>query len=141
MGGSKSDNLARQLVGPGAEHPDVRWILAAQAALVVGIAALLPAVGYSHLLIAYAVGALLISFNFTVLARLIPQLIFLQSGAVFSLLFSFYLRLFFTGAVLFFAIYFVELSAIGLLLGLSTILASFVAWGGRFFVSYKQKEA
>jgi small basic protein len=72
---------------------------------------------------------------------LVPQLVFWQSGAVFSLLLSFYLRLFFTGGVLFAAIYAVQLNAVGLLLGLATVFASFLAWGGRLLVSRKQKEA
>ena len=105
------------------------------------LAGLLIAAGLSRLLVGYAVGALLITLNLFVLARLIPQLVFLQSGAVFSLLVSFYARLFFTGAVLFAAIYFVQLNALGLILGLATMFASFLAWGGRFFVSRKQKEA
>ena len=104
-------------------------------------AGLLLAAGLSNLLVGYVLGALLITLNLLVLARLIPQLVFLQSGAVFFLLVSFYARLFFTGAVLFAAIYFVQLNALGIVVGLSTMLVSFLAWGGMFFVSRKQKEA
>ncbi len=136
-----SAELLRILGLPGEGFPEIQRIVALHSAAVVAFAALLLAAGYNHLLASYAVGALLITLNLFVLARLIPQLVFLRSGAVFSLLVSFYLRLFFTGGVLFAGIYFMQLNAIGLLLGLSTILASFMAWGGIFFVSRKQKEA
>jgi hypothetical protein len=126
---------------PGAGSPEIQRILALHSATVVLIAAFLLGSGLSHLILAYSVGALLISFNLVVLSRLVPQLIFARNGAVFSLLVSFYLRLFFTGGVLFVAIYGVQLNALGLLVGLSTVFASFVAWGGCFLVSRKQKEA
>ncbi|MCF8085278.1 MAG: ATP synthase subunit I [Desulfohalobiaceae bacterium] len=126
---------------PGGDYPEIQRILALHSGTVAALAALLFAAGWSHLLLAYALGALLASFNLLVLARLVPQLVFLRSGAVFSLLVSFYLRLFFTGGVLFAAVYAVQLNALGLLLGLSTVFASFLAWGGSFLVSRKQKEA
>lgn len=136
-----SGDLRSFLGLPGGGYPEIQRIVALHSGTVVSLAALILAVGWQHLFIAYALGALLASFNLLVLARLVPQLVFLRSGAVFSLLVSFYLRLFFTGGVLFAAIYVVQLSALGLLLGLSTVFASFLAWGGSFLVSRKQKEA
>ena len=136
-----SVNLRRYLGLPGEEFPEIQRLLALHSGTVAVIAALLLAAGLRSLIVAYALGALLASFNLLVLARLVPQLVFWQSGAVFSLLLSFYLRLFFTGGVLFAAIYAVQLNAVGLLLGLATVFASFLAWGGRLLVSRKQKEA
>ncbi|MEF8822626.1 MAG: ATP synthase subunit I [Desulfohalobiaceae bacterium] len=141
MAETRSDRLFGYLGLPGEEIPQIKQILGLHSATVLVLGLLLLGCGLSHLFIPYAVGALLVSFNLLVLARLLPQLVFEQTGAVFALLVSFYLRLAFTGGVLFAAIYIVQLNALGLLLGLSTILASFIAWGGMVLVSRKQKEA
>jgi hypothetical protein len=141
VAGATSADLFHFLGIPGEKYPEIKRILAVHSGTVALFTAVLLGAGKMDLLLAYFVGALLITFNLLVLARLVPQLVFLQSGAVFSLLVSFYLRLAFTGGVLFAAIYIVQLNAPGLLLGLSTIIASFLAWGGKFVLSRKQKEA
>lgn len=93
------------------------------------------------LFLSFAVGALLITFNFFVLARVVSRLVWLQKGAVFPLLVSFYSRLILTGLVLYLAIVVAGFSVISLLLGLSTVLVTILIWSSRVFVAQKLKEA
>ena len=105
---------------------------------VVSLAVLLILLGLTQWLSGYFLGALLITFNLLVLARILPHLIFMQKGAVFSLLLNFHLRLFFTGIALVVGVYLLQLHTIGLVLGLGTIIVSFMLWGAIFLVPHKQ---
>lgn len=112
-----------------------------QAGLTVVCLGILFGLGLRERLAAFATGAALISFNFFVLARMVPQLLLEQKGGVFSLLCGFYLRLALTAVVLYLAIAWARFPVVFLLAGLSTILATFAAWSGRFLMSNKHKEA
>jgi uncharacterized membrane protein YjjP (DUF1212 family) len=111
-----------------------------QAGLAAICVCVLFALGLRERLAAFATGAALISFNFFVLAKMVPKLVFEQKGAVFSLLCGFYLRLILTAAALYLAIAWARFPVVFLLAGLSTILVTFAAWSGRF-ITNKHKEA
>ncbi|MCF8105249.1 MAG: ATP synthase subunit I [Desulfohalobiaceae bacterium] len=90
---------------------------------------------------AFAVGAVLSFVNFYILARIIPHLVWGQSGGTFSLVFGFYLRLLLTGCVLFLCIAWLEFPVVSLLLGLSTVLLTILVWFAKFVLTHKHKEA
>jgi len=54
---------------------------------------------------------------------------------------SFYLRLVLTAVVLVLGIVVADFSVVVLLAGLSTVLVTFVVWGGRYILTNKHKEA
>lgn len=88
----------------------------------------------------FSIGALLGLFNFYFLAKLIQELVFLKKGAITALLFQFYLRLFLTGLVLFWAIVYLKVDIIALLVGLSIVLINIILFG-LILVGEKFKEA
>ncbi len=90
--------------------------------------------------IGFSVGALVVSFNFYFLAKLSQELVYIQKGALTSLLFSFYLRLILTGVILYAAIVFLGADIFALLIGLSIILLNIFIFGATL-VSQKIKEA
>jgi hypothetical protein len=125
----------------GIDHPEIRWMVKFQYGLVPLAAALVLFSGHLEWTAPFLLGGLLATFNFTVLARIVPRLVFMRQGGVFSLLVSFYLRLIVTAGALFLAIAWARFSIPALLLGLSTVLISLTAWGGKFLLTHKHKEA
>ena len=126
----------------GIDLPEVQWLLKFQLFCLVFGLLLILVLGSFYQVIAFLIGALLASLNLFVLARLLPQLIWVRKGAVFTLLLSFYLRLFFTAIVLFLALVSLKLSPVVLLLGLSTVIVTIVLGIGKYIVTLKsEKEA
>ena len=132
-----NDFLQRQ----GVEHPEVQWLIKVQTLLVIFITSVIALLFSNKVLVAYVIGALLTYFNFFVLARTVPKLIFVRKGAVFNLLVVYYMRLMFTAVILFIAIAGIKLPAVSLLIGLSTLLITFIMWFGKYLMIYKNKEA
>jgi len=91
----------------------------------------------------FAMGTLLVTFNFYSLAKFVQQLVLFKSTrkAVLELLLRFYGRLFLTGLILFVLIAWVGVSAVALLAGLSTVVVTIFLWGGSRFIGQKVKEA
>lgn len=125
----------------GLEHPEIRWMVQFQFCLALAGTALCGLGGFFEALPAFAVGAGLATFNFFVLARMVPKLVQMRKGGTFSLLCSFYLRLVLTAVVLVLGIVVADFSVVVLLAGLSTVLLTFVVWGGRYILTNKHKEA
>ncbi|MFP4071417.1 MAG: ATP synthase subunit I [Desulfovibrionales bacterium] len=78
---------------------------------------------------AFAAGAVLITINFYALAHIVQELVFVQKGAVVSLLVGFYARLILTGVALFFLIVWAGLPVGALLAGLTTVVGTILIWG------------
>lgn len=98
--------------------------------------------GNGYQVASFVTGGLLASFNLSVLARLVPQLIWVQKGAVFALLISFYFRLIFTALILVVALVALKLPAVILLAGLSTLVGTLILGIGKYIVTLKhEKEA
>lgn len=125
----------------GIDNPEVRWLLALHLLILVGGAALFLALWSGVHLAAYCVGGLLSFLNFYILARVVPRLVQSGSGGIFSLVFGFYLRLVLTGVVLFLSIAWLDFPVVSLLLGLSTVLLTIMAWFCKFVLTHKHKEA
>lgn len=125
----------------GIEHKEIQWLIKVYVLLVIFITSVIGSSFAQDELVAYLLGALLTFFNFFVLARTVPKLIFIRKGAVFNLLIVYYLRLLFTALILFIAIAGVKLPVISLLIGLSTFLITFIIWFGKYLAKYKNKEA
>ncbi|MDY7000249.1 MAG: ATP synthase subunit I [Thermodesulfobacteriota bacterium] len=128
----------------GFKAPEIRqlvrnqlYILVASSVAAAGLGWFLPAVLY------FAMGVLLITFNFYSLAKFVQQLVFFKSTgkAIVELLLRFYGRLFLTGLILFVLIAWVGVSAAALLAGLSTVVVTIFLWGGSRFIGQKVKEA
>lgn len=90
--------------------------------------------------IGFVTGALLGTFNFYFLAKLIQELVHVRKGAVTPLLFSFYVRLGLTGLILFIAIVYWNANVFSLLVGLSVVLLNVLIFGATL-VGQKLKEA
>jgi hypothetical protein len=88
----------------------------------------------------FVTGALLGTFNFYFLAKLIQELVHVKKGAVTPLLFSFYVRLGLTGLVLFISIVYWNANVFSLLIGLSVVLLNVLIFGATL-VGQKLKEA
>jgi hypothetical protein len=88
----------------------------------------------------FVVGAVLGTFNFYFLARLIQELVHVKKGAVTPLLFSFYVRLGLTGLVLYICIVYWKANVFSLLIGLSVVLLNVLIFGATL-VGQKLKEA
>jgi hypothetical protein len=73
-------------------------------------------------------GAVLATFNFFFLAKVIQEIVYVRGGAVGALLFGFYLRLFLTGAALYLLIVWGEMSAVAILAGLTTVVVTILMW-------------
>lgn len=126
----------------GIENPEIRWLVSFQLFLVLGVSCLLLILGLNkETLLAFVTGAALITFNFYVLAKVVPKLILVQKGAVGSLLFSFYSRLILTAIVLYVGLVLANLPILSFLAGLSTIICTIMVWTGKFIITYKHKEA
>ena len=124
------------------DQSEILWLLRCQLFVVLFSIALVTFFGSMIQCLSFLIGALLSSFNLCVLARLVPQLIWIQKGAVFALLFSFYLRLLFTAVILLLALVFLKLSAFFLLTGFSTIIVTLVLGIGMYIFTLKhEKEA
>ncbi len=119
---------------------DIKWLIKTQFSVVI-LGGLIFLFFGKFYLASFLVGALLVTFNFLILARKLPFLIKTQKGSVFSLLVSFYSRLLFTGVVLFFCIAVVKFPIFSLLIGLSTVIVTIMLWGLKFILLYKHKEA
>ncbi|RQD58802.1 MAG: ATP synthase subunit I [Desulfonatronovibrio sp. MSAO_Bac4] len=91
-------------------------------------------------LIGFVTGAVLGTFNFYFLAKLIQELVHIKKGAVTPLLFSFYIRLGLTALVLFFSIVYWKANIYSLLIGLSVVLLNVLIFGATL-VGQKVKEA
>ncbi len=135
---TKTNNFLRS---QGIEHSEIQWMIKLYIFLVLVLTSIFGVMFAPAMQIAYLIGALLTFLNFFVLARTVPKLIFVRKGAVFSLLTVYYLRLMFTALILFVAIAGVKLPVISLLIGLSTLLITFIIWFGKYLVKYKKKEA
>ncbi len=123
-------------------NQDISWLLRAQMLLVV-LGSLLFGLLGKEFFYPFLIGALLVTFNFFILARKLPELIKMQKGSVFSLLVNFYFRLLFTAIVLFVCIALLRFSVFPLLIGLSTVVITVMLWAFKFIIFgyYKQKEA
>lgn len=91
--------------------------------------------------IAYACGAVLITFNFYLVAKAAQEAVWVQGGGVSALLFWFYLRLGASGIILYGLIVWASLPISALLAGLSTVLITALYWGITRFTGQKVKEA
>ncbi len=126
----------------GIDQPEILWFLRCQFLCVVSVLIPVSLIGTMDQSAAFAVGALLASLNLFALARLVPQLIWLQNGAVFTLLVSFYSRLLFTAVILFIALVFLKLSAVFFLIGFSTVVVTLILGIGKYIFTLKhEKEA
>ncbi len=92
------------------------------------------------MLTGFVTGALLGSFNFYFLAKIIQELVHIRKGAITPLLFSFYIRLALTGLVLFVSIVYWKANVFSLLIGLSVVLLNILIFGATL-VGQKLKEA
>jgi hypothetical protein len=99
------------------------------------------ATGFGTWGIAYAAGALLISFNFYLVAKAAQEAVWSQGGGVTALLFWFYLRLGASGIILYGLIVWARMPIAALLAGLSTVLITALYWGVTRFAGQKVKEA
>lgn len=124
-------------------EPAVRWMMAVQMVLLGGGSILLLWVKGGAWFFPYAVGGLLSTFNFMVLARILPALILSgdTKASVVSLLVSFYSRLLLTGIILVIGIVFLKFEIAPLVLGLSTIVATMVSWIIKYIITDNNKEA
>jgi len=95
---------------------------------------------YGPLLTGFVTGAVLGTFNFYFLAKLIQELVHVKKGAVTPLLFSFYIRLGLTGLILYVAIVYWNANIFSLLIGLSVVLLNVLIFGATL-VGQKLKEA
>ncbi|WP_459891833.1 ATP synthase subunit I [Desulfothermus okinawensis] len=126
-----------------ASEPVVRWIVRVQLVLLsVGMVLFF----FAHGVVwagSFLVGGLLVFFNFIVLARILPNLVVSKDSraSIFSLLFSFYSRLIFTGIVLLVCIVFLRMPIYPLIVGLSTIIVGIIFWIVRYIFTTKHKEA
>ncbi|MFN2268205.1 MAG: ATP synthase subunit I [Desulfonatronovibrio sp.] len=95
---------------------------------------------YGSAFIGFFTGAMLGTFNFYFIAKLIQELVHIKKGAVTPLLFSFYVRLGLTALILYFAIVHWNANIYSLLLGLSIVLLNVLIFGATL-VGQKLKEA
>lgn len=86
-----------------------------------------------------AFGAVIITFNFIALAKFAQHIVSFQYDRrlLFKMLFRFYGRLLLTGIVLFILLAWMKVSVVALLIGLSTVPAVIVVWGGTRIVEQK----
>lgn len=125
----------------GIRNPEVRWLVRLHLVIILSGSALFFALAGGVHFAAFGLGAVLSFVNFYILARIVPHLVWSQSGGTFSLLFGFYLRLLLTGCVLFLCIAWLKLPVVSLLLGLSTVLLTILVWFAKFVLTHKHKEA
>ncbi len=97
--------------------------------------------GFSLWSAGFAAGAALVTLNFWALARVAPELVKMEKGAVLPLLVQFYGRLIVTGACLFVLIVWVKVSVSALLVGMATVLVNALSWGLMSRIGQKVKEA
>jgi hypothetical protein len=137
-----NQKINRLLISQGISHPEIHWFVKCQfVTLFIGICAV-SGFGNGYQVASFVTGGLLASFNLSVLARLVPQLIWVQKGAVFALLISFYFRLIFTALILVVALVALKLPAVILLAGLSTLVGTLILGIGKYIVTLKhEKEA
>jgi hypothetical protein len=129
------------LIDKSYENKEIRTLLNLQFLFLFFVITGLIFLGYVQELPAFMLGALVATFNFLVLARIVPKLIMEQKGSVFSLLISFYLRLFLTALVLFLAIAWAKVNIYPLLAGLSSVIFTVLIWVGKSVFINKIKEA
>lgn len=92
-------------------------------------------------LFSLAAGAALATFNFWFLAKFVQLVIFKKQDSVAGLLAQFYGRLFLTGLALYVLLVPLEASAIGILIGLSTVVVTMFIWGVSQMMGKTAKEA
>jgi hypothetical protein len=126
------DRLDRWLLTRGYVHPEVRELVRGQILLTglvaAGCALLFPFWDGAW---ALAVGTVLVTFNFSSLARFGQRITAYANRheAVAAVLARFYLRLAATGVVLFICIAWLGARPIPLLAGVSTVVVNFLVWG------------
>ena len=126
-----------------ASEPVINWILKVEVLLlVIGFGGFLFSRGLMWAS-SFLVGGLVVFFNFIVLSRILPNLVISRDtrASVFSLLFSFYSRLIFTGIVLLVCIVFLKMPIYPLIMGLSTIVMGIIFWIIRYIITTNHKEA
>ncbi len=79
--------------------------------------------------LAFAAGAAVATFNFWALARVVQRLVYVQRGAVLTLLLIFYGKLILSGIALYLLIGVWQVPVWSLVLGLSTVVVTITAWG------------
>ncbi|NJB68154.1 small-conductance mechanosensitive channel [Desulfobaculum xiamenense] len=89
----------------------------------------------------FAAGALLITFNFSSLARFAQHLVHKREGAISRLLLGFYGRLLLTGLALLALIAWGNAVVGALLAGLSTAVVTILIWGAAQVIGKNAKEA
>lgn len=113
----------------GFKHEDTRILVRNQILLTGTVCALALAGGWQYRwLYDIAAGALLMTFNFYLLAGFLGHVLLNQQGAVPNLLFRFYGRLILTGAVMAALIIWAGSSIPAMLLGLSTVMVTILIW-------------
>ncbi|UIJ37282.1 ATP synthase subunit I [Desulfobaculum bizertense] len=89
----------------------------------------------------FCAGAVLMTLNFSSLAKFVQHLIHRQKGAVVQLLVSFYGRLLLTGLALYALIAWGNANVVSLLAGLSTVVVTILIWGAAQVIGKNAKEA
>ncbi|KAB1441840.1 ATP synthase subunit I [Pseudodesulfovibrio senegalensis] len=126
--------IDRFLYARGFVHDEVRNLMRSQLCFSLGLAiGLLGVTLGSAWSLAFAAGAVVITLNFWALARIVQQLIYVQKGAVFTLLVIFYGKLILSGVVLYLVLGVWRLPVWGLVAGLSTVVVNITAWGLKNF--------
>lgn len=124
----------RFLYERGFVHTEIRSLMRSQLYFSLGLAIALLGITFgSPWALAFASGACLVTFSFWVLARIIQQLIYVQKGAVFTLLVIFFGKLIFIGLGLYLVLVVWHLPVWGLVAGLSTVVVNITAWGLKNF--------
>lgn len=134
-----SRRIESALYRRGFRHQEVRRLVTMQISLAAGLSLLLAATGMWGL--AFAAGALIVTVNFYHLARFAQIAVYERYGAVGAQLMRFYLRLGLTGVALYGLIVWLQVPLSGLLAGLTTVVATALAFGATRLAGQKVKEA
>lgn len=130
------------LNGQGIENPEIQWLIKVDVGLILLGSTAAGIIFDFQSFSGFLIGALLGFFNFFLLARRMTYFVLTpKRAAIIKLLVFFYLRLLFTALILFISIAGIQLSAISILTGFSTLVLTLIIWIGRYFVNYKIKEA
>ncbi len=122
--------LERFLFEKGFENPDVRRLVRNQIVLACGLSLVLMLATLFHpWALAFCAGSALATFNFWYMVKAVQKLLYVRKGAVASLLMLFYGRLIITVLAIIALILWCDVSIVGLLFGLSTVVVSAITWG------------
>lgn len=122
--------LDRFLLKRGFEHPEARALMRSQLMVATTSSLALLVMGrISEWALAFAAGAAVATFNFWALARVVQRLVYVQRGAVLTLLLIFYGKLILSGIALYLLIGVWQVPVWSLVLGLSTVVVTITAWG------------